>query len=294
MPSRYITGAGGKKLRAGLVCLSSALVSGRYEKAIPSAAAVELLHNFSLVHDDIMDNDDLRRGLPTIHKKWNPDIAILTGDFLCAMAYKALENSSDKISVRLHRVFTNGYIALCEGQALDKEFEAKENVTIKQYLRMIELKTASLFGTAMQLGAIAGSASLSQEKALFNFGRDCGMAFQIQDDLLDIVSDETTLGKDIGSDLKAGKKTYVFLLAREYTRGQEILSAFSNAAGEDTHQRLLTDFKVFIREEGIQQKTHTLVEKYIISALKQLKSFKSNQAKDELIGMIERIRNRKN
>ncbi len=290
-PARYLMQAGGKRLRAGLVCLSSALVSGRYVKAIPAAAAVELLHNFSLVHDDIMDKDDLRRGRATIHKKWNSDVAILSGDFICALAYRALNDSPEKVIPGLLKIFTQGYITLCEGQALDKEFEQRPSITVRDYLSMISKKTASLFSVAMALGATVSGASSTQQKSLTQFGLHCGLAFQIQDDLLDIVSDESTLGKDIGSDLRAGKKTYVFLLATETKRGKEILAEFPGAGGN--YSKLLLDFKEFIHAEGIQEKTEKRIARHMLSALKSIRKFKNNPAKEELNGMIHRIWNRK-
>ena len=185
-PVRYIFKGGGKRIRPILVILACKSVGGEIEKCLNAAVAIELLHNFTLVHDDIMDQDDLRRGRQTVHKKWDEATAILAGDGLVALAYQyLLKTESDEIR-EICEIFTNGIIELCEGQALDKEFEDEFEIDLAQYISMIEKKTALLLMISLEIGAIIGGGSRSERKLLREFAKELGCAFQIQDDLLDI------------------------------------------------------------------------------------------------------------
>ena len=292
-PSRYLFDGGGKRLRAILLLLSSTLTGGDYRKALPAAAAVEILHNFSLIHDDIMDNDDLRRGRETIHKKWNAHIAILTGDFLAAAAFKALSQCPEKSLPEISGIFADSFVGLCEGQALDKEFETRDSVTERDYLKMITQKTAVLFSGAMEIGAKIGRAKPSQQRALREFGRHFGLAFQIQDDLLDIVAEEETLGKNIGSDLIEGKKTYVSILTAQLPDGKNWLAKFNSKNDADTHARILKQFIEFLRANGVYKETTRLIQSHIRIALKQLDIFKNHPAKTQLVEIAQFARIRK-
>ncbi len=214
-PMRYVIAAGGKRLRAALALLACEAVGGKPRQALPAAAAIELLHNFTLVHDDVMDHANMRRGRPTVHTRWDENTAILAGDEMTAYAYHALLGSAPDALPELLRVFTGAFIDVCEGQGLDKEFESRMSVTLPEYLGMIRKKTACVIGAAAELGAIAGNGERRERSALRKFGEQLGLAFQIQDDLLDIAGTVKELGKPIGGDIVERKKTFLFLSALE-------------------------------------------------------------------------------
>jgi len=241
-PGAYIINSKGKRLRPLLVLLSSKAVGGNFKQVYNAAVAVELLHNFTLVHDDIMDHADKRRGRLTLHKKYNPNTAILTGDSLLSVAYEYLLKDCNGNTKNVIESFTHGLVEVCEGQSMDTDFESKINVTINDYLIMIKKKTAAMSEMCCNIGSSLGGGSKEEIKALSRFGLNLGIAFQIQDDLLDITADENVFGKSIGGDLVEGKKTYLFL------------KAFENAKGED--KRLL---KRVIDNKGISWKQ---VKKY--------------------------------
>ena len=288
-PPRYLFKGGGKRLRAVMTLLSYGMIRPDIMKALPAAAAVEILHNFSLVHDDIMDHDDLRRGRPTIHKQWNENIAILSGDLLAAKAYQSLSGLPEPVLKKALSIFNDGFIALCEGQALDKEFESRDNVSLKDYRTMIGLKTAALFTTAMRLGAVTASARPKQEQAAADFGRHFGLAFQIQDDLLDITGDEQTLGKDIGSDLIEQKKTYISILVNRHAEGHAWLNRFFKGQDEQAHHDQLKLFRTFLLSSGIQQTVEKTISSHIHRAIAILKSFPDSASRHELTELTTRL-----
>lgn len=198
-PVRYVLEAGGKRIRPILLLLSCKAVGGNQEDCLDAAVAVEILHNFTLVHDDIMDQDDLRRSRQTVHKKWDEATAILAGDGLVALAYHYLLKTKTDHIKEIAEIFTNGIIDLCEGQALDKEFERQVDIDLNQYLIMIEKKTVRLLMISSEIGSLIGGATAEERNILIEFSKHLGSAFQIQDDLLDI---EKTSGKTFGSDIK--------------------------------------------------------------------------------------------
>jgi geranylgeranyl diphosphate synthase type II len=220
-PGAYILNSGGKRLRPLLVLLSAKAVGGDFKNAYNAAAAVEMLHNFTLVHDDIMDNADKRRGRPTLHKKYNHNTAILTGDSLLSIAYEYLLKDCDGNSKEVISAFTQGLIEVCEGQSLDTDFELRKDVSLSEYLIMIKKKTAAMAEMCCRIGALLGNGSKVQVNALGDFGLNLGIAFQIQDDLLDISADEEKFGKTIGGDLVEGKKTFLFLEALEKSKSED-------------------------------------------------------------------------
>lgn len=221
-PARYVLSGGGKRIRPVLVMLACQAVGGDPMDAVDAGVAVEILHNFTLVHDDIMDRADTRRGRQTVHKKWDENIAILVGDELMGIAYKELLNT-EKGDVRaLTRVFTEGVIEVCEGQSYDKEFEALPSVTEAQYLMMIAKKTGWLVAISAEMGAIIGGADEVKSSALLEYARCIGRAFQIQDDLLDVVAEEAKLGKPIGGDIIEGKKTFLLISALNRAEGEAL------------------------------------------------------------------------
>ena len=211
-PIDYILQLGGKHLRPVLTLIAVDLFGGDYRKALPAAAAVEVFHNFSLVHDDIMDNASLRRGKATVHQKWNSNIAILSGDAMLICAYRLLESYPPDTFAALAKLFSKTALEVCEGQQWDMDFETQTQVSIPQYLQMIRYKTAVLVGAALQMGAIIAGASIENQRLIYDFGVTIGLAFQLQDDYLDTFGDEA-FGKKIGGDILENKKTILYLKA---------------------------------------------------------------------------------
>jgi len=220
-PLRYVLKGGGKRIRPVLLVLSCEAVGGTLSGAIHAAAAIEILHNFTLVHDDIMDNAGSRRGRKTVHTKWDTNIAILVGDELLALAYRELLKTTSPRMKEIAQLFTQGVVEVCEGQALDKEFESRKRVAVQDYLVMIQKKTGKLIAISAEIGGLVGSATKNELDALRTFGEFLGRAFQIQDDLLDIVGDERELGKQVGSDLQEGKKTFLLLEGLRLATGKD-------------------------------------------------------------------------
>jgi geranylgeranyl diphosphate synthase, type II len=214
-PIQYTLSIGGKRLRPVLCLMGCELFGGDCSKSMPAAIAMEIFHNFTLVHDDIMDNSPIRRGMPTVFKKWNTNIAILSGDVMFAKAYEYVAKLESENLRKVLNVFTDTAIKVCEGQQYDMDYESISNVSIVDYLHMIQLKTAVLIGASLKIGALIADASEDETNALYDFGLNMGIVFQLQDDLLDMYSDEEKFGKKIGSDVLAGKKTYLFLKTLE-------------------------------------------------------------------------------
>ena len=212
--SIYLTKAGGKMLRPSLSLITAEAVGGQKDSALKAGSAIELIHTFSLIHDDIMDQDDMRRGMPSVHKVWGDDVAILAGDTLFSKAFETIINSNQELASPAqinHALSTvaDACVKICEGQALDMGFEDRFDVTEDEYMEMIFKKTGALIAAATKVGAIMGGASDEVIDAMYEYGRLIGLAFQIQDDYLDIASDEETLGKPIGSDIGKGKMTII-------------------------------------------------------------------------------------
>ncbi|MFA5403701.1 MAG: polyprenyl synthetase family protein [Ignavibacteria bacterium] len=214
-PLRYILSGGGKRIRPVLLILSCEAAEGKPIRALDAALAVETLHNFTLIHDDIMDNADTRRGRETIHKKWDRDTAILSGDALLGLAYESLLKTKSTRIGEIAEIFNNGIIEVCEGQSYDKEFELRKKVSLKEYIMMINKKTSQLLVTCVKIGVLIGNGNKKLLGAMENYASNLGLAFQIQDDLLDIFADEKNFGKKIGGDIKEGKKTYLLLKGLE-------------------------------------------------------------------------------
>ncbi|MFM6999329.1 MAG: polyprenyl synthetase family protein [Bacteroidota bacterium] len=210
-PQRYILAMGGKRLRPVLALMGAEAVGAKAEVALPAAHAVERFHNFSLIHDDIMDAAPLRRGHATVHERWGVNTAILSGDALFALAFKALEAAPKSALPELYRVFTQTALEVCEGQQWDMDFEHEDRVEEGAYLRMIQYKTSVLLGCALQMGVLSGGGSAEVAQALYSFGLELGTSFQIHDDLLDAFGDPAKTGKQAGGDLIQGKKTMLWI-----------------------------------------------------------------------------------
>lgn len=214
-PVAYILGLGGKRLRPMLVLMASNLYTDDIEGALAPAIGLEMYHNFTLLHDDVMDNAPSRRGKPTVHVKWNNNTAILSGDVMQALAYQMIAKAPAPNTRKILDLFTLTNIQICEGQQYDMEFESRTDVSIDEYMKMIRLKTAVLLGCALKTGAIIGGASADDANNLYRFGENIGLAFQLQDDWLDCWGDPETFGKCIGGDIINGKKTYLLINALE-------------------------------------------------------------------------------
>ena len=214
-PIRYILTLGGKRLRPVLTLMSCSYFGGDYKKALNAALAVELFHNFSLIHDDIMDEAPLRRGQDTVHKKWDVNTGILSGDAMLILAYRYFETYEPTMFRELAVLFSKTAIEVCEGQQYDMDFEGRNDVSIPEYLKMIEFKTAVLVGAALKMGAIVAEVSSTSQHHIYEFGRKLGIAFQLQDDYLDAFGDPESFGKQVGGDILANKKTFLYLKALE-------------------------------------------------------------------------------
>jgi len=256
-PINYINSLEGKRIRPLLVILSGLSLGGKINSLLYPAVAIELLHNFTLVHDDIMDNDDIRRGKPTVHVKWDLGTAILAGDGLLGLAYRKILSTPNVNQSRVATLFTDALIDICEGQALDKSFETKKTVSENHYLEMINKKTAVLIQLSCLLGAITAGAEVEIQKKFSEFGYNIGMGFQIQDDLLDVIADESKLGKKVGSDLAMNKKTILTTKLAELGHSIENIND-------------VKEFKKLLNTSGTLDKVTLMVEKYFKTCLKKI------------------------
>lgn len=228
-PIAYIMSLGGKRLRPVLVFIATDMFDGDAAKALHPALAIELFHNFTLVHDDLMDKAPLRRNQPTVHEKWNNNIAILSGDAMMVRAYQELCLADPSMLPQLLEIFSDTAVKVCEGQQYDMNYESMTKVSIQQYIKMIELKTAVLLGGALKIGAVIGGAREEDAQRLYDFGKHIGIAFQLQDDILDVYADAAKFGKQKGGDIIANKKTYLLLKAIEMAESNRYMK-------EELHQ----------------------------------------------------------
>jgi len=293
-PMKYILDGGGKRIRPMLLIFCCEAVGGKAEESLNAAVAIEILHNFTLVHDDIMDNADTRRSRETIHKKWDKDTAILAGDGLLGYAYKSLLlTKSDRIQ-DIAKSFTEAIIEVCEGQSYDKEFELRKKVRIDEYIMMIDKKTSELLKCCAEIGALIGKATQEEIDALKLYALYTGLAFQIQDDLLDIIADEKEFGKRTGGDLYEGKKTYLLLKAIEVaaeTEDKEFLHYIIENKGvknDDEVQKAKSIYEKY----GVIGSASEKVEEYTIMANEELNHIKESDAKSMLKWFSDMLLNR--
>ena len=221
-PLRYFLQLGGKRMRPMLSLMACKMTGSAFEKALPAALAVEYFHNFSLIHDDIMDAAPIRRGQATVHERWNANIAILSGDVLLVKAYEQLAKYDSNTFHALFNVFNKTAIEVCEGQQMDMDFELRNEVSEAEYLEMIRLKTSVLLGCALQMGGLVGGASQKDAQLLYSFGEELGLAFQIQDDILDLYGDTAQVGKQVGGDVLANKKTLLSISANKVANNTQL------------------------------------------------------------------------
>ena len=274
-PIDYILGLGGKRMRPILVLMAYQLFDENIEKAISPALAIEVFHNFTLLHDDIMDNAPLRRGRKTVHKKWNNNVAILSGDTMLVQAFQLISEVDNTIVKQILAVFSKAAIEVCEGQQWDMDFENRSNVSISDYIKMIEHKTAVLLGAALQIGGIIGGGTITEQKHLYAFGRDLGIAFQLKDDLLDAFGDAETFGKQIGGDIMANKKTYLYLKALELSDKEQRKNLEQYFSTNDTSQLKVDSVKTIFSNLEIPELTTNLIREYHARAMKNLAAIES-------------------
>ena len=283
-PIHYILNLGGKRLRPVLTLMTADIFSGSYNLALNAALSVEVFHNFSLVHDDIMDDAPLRRGHQTVHEKWNINTGILSGDAMLIMAYQLFENYEPTTFQALAKLFSKTALEVCEGQQYDVDFETRNNVTIAEYLKMIEYKTAVLVGAAMQMGAIVANASQQDQQAIYAFGRDLGIAFQLQDDYLDAFGDPKTFGKQVGGDIIENKKTYLYLKALEFS-SEDVASKLTKLFSDKTNDieaKVETVKQIFITS-GSAEATKEAIKNYTDRAFAVLENLNISEAKKDLL-----------
>jgi len=269
-PASYILESSGKRLRPLLVILSAKAVGGKPNQVYNAAVAVEMLHNFTLVHDDIMDNADLRRGNLTLHKKYNLNTAILAGDSLLAVAYEFLLKDCKVNAKEALSAFTHGLVEVCEGQSLDTEFETRKNVTQDEYIEMIRKKTAALAQMCCELGTYLVNGSKQDIKALSDYGKYLGIAFQIQDDLLDITADKVDFGKRIGGDLMEGKKTFLFIEALEKAKGKDKEDLLKVIANKGIRSNQIEKYKRLYEKLGVIKDAKAAIRNYTNKALRSI------------------------
>ena len=274
-PIDYILGLGGKRMRPILVLMAHQLFDKNIEKAISPALAIEVFHNFSLLHDDIMDNAPLRRGQKTVHEKWNSNVAILSGDTMLVQAYQLMAEVDNTIVKQVLAVFSKAAIEVCEGQQRDMDFETQSDVNLADYLKMIEYKTAVLLGAALQIGGITAGASKEEQNHLYAFGRDLGIAFQLKDDLLDAFGDAETFGKQVGGDIMANKKTYLYLKALALADGTQRQNLEQYFSTNDTSELKVDGVRAIFSNLEIPDLTTNLIREYHSRAMENLAAIDS-------------------
>ncbi|MBT4473388.1 MAG: polyprenyl synthetase family protein [Bacteroidetes bacterium] len=293
-PIKYILTLGGKRLRPVLTLMSADFFGGNYTKALDASLAVEMFHNFSLVHDDIMDNAPLRRGHQTVHEKWDVNTGILSGDAMLILAYQLFETYEPKVFMQLAVLFSKTALEVCEGQQYDVDFETRNDVTISQYIKMIEYKTAVLIGASLQMGAIIAEASESCQEKIYAFGKNLGIAFQLQDDYLDAFGNPLTFGKQVGGDIIANKKTFLYLTALQKStpaEAQELSSLFATMP-KDPSDKITAVKEIFV-SSGAAKATEDEILRYTNTSISLLQDIKiSQQHKDTLKSFADFLMNR--
>ncbi|MEP3838359.1 MAG: polyprenyl synthetase family protein [Algibacter sp.] len=283
-PIDYILSLGGKRLRPVLTLMTADIFSGNFKSALNAALSIEVFHNFSLVHDDIMDDAPLRRGQSTVHEKWDVNTGILSGDAMLIMAYQLFENYEPNTFQALAKLFSKTALEVCEGQQYDVDFETRNDVTISEYLKMIEYKTAVLVGAAMKMGAIVAKASTEDQNNIYEFGRYLGIAFQLQDDYLDAFGDPKTFGKQVGGDIIENKKTFLYLKALEFSNESDRLELSQLFASnpKDVSTKIEVAKQFFV-STGSADATKNAIQDYTTKAFAVLESLNISEDKKQLL-----------
>ncbi len=283
-PIEYILTLGGKRMRPILTLMATEVFDVDCKKALAAATAIEVFHNFSLVHDDIMDDAPLRRGRETVHEKWDINTGILSGDAMLIVAYQHFEEYEPAIFRDLAKLFSKTALEVCEGQQYDVDFETRDDVTIPEYLKMIEYKTAVLVGAAMKMGAIVAETSCENANLIYEFGLNLGIAFQLQDDYLDAFGDPKTFGKQVGGDIIENKKTYLYLKAIEFATAEEkdqLLHLFSIQPNDNTDK--INSVKEIFNQTGASEATQVAIEEYTFKAFDTLEQMNIDSHKKEIL-----------
>ncbi|MCF6141861.1 polyprenyl synthetase family protein [Flavobacterium sp. K77] len=270
-PIHYILDLGGKRMRPVLTLMSAEIFGADYKNALPAALAVEVFHNFSLVHDDIMDDAPLRRGNETVHEKWNINTGILSGDAMLILAYQYFEQYEPVIFRDLAKLFSKTALEVCEGQQWDVDFEERTDVTLEEYLKMIQYKTAVLVAAAMKMGAIIAETSAENANLIYDFGLNLGLAFQLQDDYLDAFGNPETFGKQVGGDIIENKKTYLYLKAVAFSaekEAQELRDLFAIQLEDNTDK--IERVKELFNASGASKATQDAIQDYTFKAFQML------------------------
>lgn len=295
-PIHYTLSMGGKRLRPLLTLLTCDIFDGDIQQAISPALGLETFHNFTLLHDDIMDKAPIRRGFPTVYKKWDANRAILSGDTMMVMAYDCILHSPKDLLFDIFTVFNKLGKEVCEGQQYDMNFETKPTVSLDEYLKMIHLKTAVLLGGSMQVGAIIARTTASNTKLIYEFGESVGMAFQLQDDLLDAFGIEDVFGKKNGGDIQANKKTFLYLKALELAseKQKNELQKLYSVHYENDETKVMGVLEIF-QQLNIEMETKKLMDCYYSKAMKTLEKIElSHEKKAVLIKLADTLMKRAN
>jgi geranylgeranyl diphosphate synthase type I len=293
--ARHIIDAGGKRLRPFLVLKSCNLVGGNEEDALATASSLEMLHTFTLLHDDIMDQDEKRRGVPSVHTKWGVPTAIVAGDLLFAKVYEAITKHTDTKHVKPKRILqvikeiSEATVVLCEGQTRDMMFEDMETVSEAEYFKMIEGKTAALFEVSARCGGVVGGATKSQVKRLGEFGRYSGIAFQVIDDILALTADEKVLKKPVGNDIREGKRTLMVVYALEKASKSQRKQILETLGNKDASPEQIRATIELIDSLGAIDYAKKLADKYIKKAKKALAKFPASEDREDLISLADLI-----
>jgi geranylgeranyl diphosphate synthase type II len=288
-PARYMLSPGGKRLRPVLVLMGCELAGGDVSTALPLALGVEVFHNFTLLHDDIMDNAPLRRGHPTVHQQWNIPTAILAGDVLFVKSIQLIHSCGHP---QVMEIFLHHALLVCEGQQLDMDFEKRQDVSIKEYLEMITLKTAVLTGACLQAGALVAGAPQQTAHLLYEAGKNMGIAFQLNDDLLDVYSDER-FGKQTGGDILAGKKTYLYLRALELLDNQQAQQLRIIYSSKKNDPAVVPAVRALFDSVNIAAEARKLMDEYYQQAMQYLQNVPVDEyRKQPLKGLFEQLMNR--
>lgn len=281
-PLRYFMNLGGKRMRPMLTLMSAELFGSTKENALPAALAVEIFHNFSLIHDDLMDNAPLRRNQPTVHTKWNDHIAILSGDVLLIKAYQELCKLDASVLPEILNVFNKTAVEVCEGQQMDMDFEILNDVSSSDYIEMIRLKTSVLLACALEMGGIIAKTTSENRRLIYEFGQHLGIAFQIQDDFLDVYGDAGKFGKQVGGDILSDKKTFLLLRAFELaneTQKQHFISLRTNEVAEDK----IKQTKQLYDDLNIVLETKKAMDIHYEIALKALDEVQVDESKKKVL-----------
>ena len=272
-PIEYILSLKAKRIRPVLLLMAHQLFSDNLNQAISPAIGIEIFHNFTLLHDDIMDNASVRRGYKTVHEKWNNNTAILSGDAMLIESYKHIIAVDNKFLKDVLAIYNNAAIQVCIGQKCDMDFENQKKVTIPEYIKMIEYKTAVLIAASMQIGGLIAGADSKAQEHLFEFGKNIGIAFQLKDDLLDVFGNKKVFGKEVGGDIKSNKKTYLYLKAIEIADDKtvKILNEYYSTLISDNIQKINNVKEIFLSLNIIDH-TNILIKNYHDLAMENLKN----------------------